>query len=331
MCIRDRYYLNGELQESLTQASHADLDSIITPAHSGDKALENAVLTSSTINGVNYGGVTLSIKARKTVDAIYKGCRNVLRLYYTTGTASVRKIVEIEGWDDLSDEEKAVIFGPGGYTASFQLYDGDQVVATASMTIDLDEYAQKTAVAVFKDARDPTKDFAPIPSYSYRVVEVTGDSDTANGGAHVYEQEITYTPAAEGGASGIMQTDGSGTGSCTVKNSYRMVLTTLTIRKEGWETIDENQSFLFDVTGPDGYSKRVAINGNGSVTINGLKIGTYTVTEVTNWSWRYTPKNNDKTITLQPAEKNEVTFENTRSSIKWLNGNAYSKNEFKNN
>ena len=326
------YYLNGKLQERLTQVSHADLDSIITPAHSGDKALGNAVLTSSTINGVNYGGVTLSIKARKTVDAIHEGCRNVLRLYYTTGTASVRKIVEIEGWDDLSDEEKAVIFGSGGYTASFQLYDGDQVVAKASMTIDLDEYAQKTAVAVFKDAGDPTKDFAPIPSHSYRVVEVTGDSDTANGGAHVYEQEITYTPAAEDGTGGNMRTDGSGTGSCTVKNSYRMVLTTLTIRKNGWETIDENQSFLFDVTGPNGFHKRVVIKGSGSVTIKGLKIGKYTVTEVTGWSWRYTPDSETKLITLKATGENSVTFANTRSSssTKWLDGNAYCKNEFKN-
>ena len=96
-------------------------------------------------------------------------------------------------------------------------------------------------------------------------------------------------------------------------------------------TSDKNQSFLFDVTGPDGFHKRVVINGNGSVTINGLKIGTYTVTEVTGWSWRYKPENNDQTITLQPAKKNEVTFENTRSSIKWLDGNAYCKNEFKNN
>ena len=144
----------------------------------------------------------------------------------------------------------------------------------------------------------------------------------------MYVQETTYDPVAGNGTGGNMITDGVGTGSCTVKNSYRMVLTTLTIRKEGWQNIDENQSFLFDVTGPNGYSKRVVINGNGSVTIKGLKIGTYTVTEVTGWSWRYTPKNNDKTITLQPAEKDEVTFENTRSSIKWLNGNAYCKNEF---
>lgn len=322
------YYLNGKLQERLTQASHADLDSIITPAHSGDKALENAVLTSSTINGVDYGGVTLSIKARKTVDAKYEGCRNVLRLYYTTGTASVRKIVEIEGWDDLSDEEKAVICGPDGYTASFQLYDGDQVVATASMTIDLDEYAQKTAVAVFKDAEHPTENFAPKLNHSYRVVE--GDSDTANGAAHMYVQETTYEPVAEDGNGGNMKTDGGGTGSCTVKNSYRMVLTTLTIRKEGWQNIDENQSFLFDVTGPDGYSKRVVIKGSGSVTIKGLKIGKYTVTEVTGWSWRYTPDSETKLITLKATGENSVTFANTRSSTKWLDGNAYCKNEFKN-
>ena len=322
------YYLNGNLQEKLTQASHADLDSIITPAHSGDKALENAVLTSSTINGVNYGGVTLSIKARKTVDAEYEECRNVLRLYYTTGTASVRKIVEIEGWDDLSDEEKAVIWGPDGYTASFKLYDRDQVVATASMTIDLDEYAQKTAVAVFKDAEHPTENFAPKLNHSYRVVE--GDSDTANGAAHVYVQETTYDPVAEDGTGGNMKTDGAGTGSCTVKNSYRMVLTTLTIQKKGWETIDENQSFLFDVTGPDGYSKRVVIRGSGSVTIKGLKIGKYTVTEVTGWSWRYTPDSETKLITLKATGENSVTFANTRSSTKWLDGNAYCKNEFKN-
>ena len=322
------YYLNGKLQEGLTQASHADLDSIITPAHSGDKALENAVLTSSTINGVNYGGVTLSIKARKTVDAQYEGCRNVLRLYYTTGTASVRKIVEIEGWDNLSDEEKALICGPDGYTASFQLYDGDQVVAKASMTIDLDEYAQKTAVAVFKDAEHPTENFAPKLNHSYRVVD--GDSDTANGAAHVYVQETTYDPVAEDGTGGNMKTDGSGTGSCTVKNSYRLALTNLTIWKEGWKTIDENQSFLFDVTGPDGYSKRVVIKGSGSVTIKGLKIGKYTVTEVTGWSWRYTPDSETKLITLKATGENSVTFANTRSSTKWLDGNAYCKNEFKN-
>lgn len=102
----------------------------------------------------------------------------------------------------------------------------------------------------------------------------------------------------------------------------------LTITKQGCEGIDENQSFIFNVTGADGYSKRVAINGNGSVTITGLKIGTYTVTEETRWSWRYTPSGNVQTITLQPTGENVVAFANSRTGLKWLGGDAYNQNIF---
>ena len=111
---------------------------------------------------------------------------------------------------------------------------------------------------------------------------------------------------------------------------FKEALSDLTITKSGGQNIDENQSFLFDVTGPDGYSKRVVINGNGSVTIKGLKIGTYTVTEVTGWSWRYTPDSAAEQVTLKATGENNVTFTNTRSSTKWLDGNAYRKNTFSN-
>ena len=105
----------------------------------------------------------------------------------------------------------------------------------------------------------------------------------------------------------------------------------LTITKTGCQGIDENQSFIFDVTGPDGFSKRVVINGDGSVKITGLKIGEYTVTEVTGWSWRYTPDGeNTQTITLQPTGTNKVEFVNTRSNDKWLGGDAYNQNKFGN-
>lgn len=100
----------------------------------------------------------------------------------------------------------------------------------------------------------------------------------------------------------------------------------LTITKTGAEDIDENQSFIFTVTGPNNFNAKVVIQGNNSVTIKGLKIGTYTVTEDTDWSWRYTPKNKTQNITLQPAGKNEVTFINSRSKGKWLGGDAYNHN-----
>lgn len=102
----------------------------------------------------------------------------------------------------------------------------------------------------------------------------------------------------------------------------------LTISKSGCQAIDENQSFIFNVTGPDGFSMKVTIEGNGSVMIKGLKIGDYTVTEETGWSWRYTPKTGSHTITLQ-ATGNNVTFENERMQDKWLNGCAYKSNKFK--
>ncbi len=331
------YYLNGARLDDLTEISNAELDSVVTPAHTGDSALQNAFLTSSTINGViNYGGTTLSIKSRESIDTEYEDCRNVLRLYYTTGMLSVRKEVEIEGWEDLTEEEKSAVNGTEGYTANFQLYDGTEVVATASVKIDLIEYAHKTAVAVFMDAKDSTKAFAPEANHSYRVVESTPNVDDVL--FRIYRQEITYTPASQDGTeSGRIQTDGAGTGSCTVKNTYYLELGTLTIRKEGWQPIDENQTFVYRVQGVDFYTKdrvdlTVTIHGNGSTRINNLPIGSYKVTEVESWSWRYSPTENGVIVNLE--EENTVTFDNKRASAddgerwRWLNGGSWADNRW---
>ena len=103
--------------------------------------------------------------------------------------------------------------------------------------------------------------------------------------------------------------------------------TELTITRQG-QDIDEGQSFIFDVVGPDGYNKRVAISGSGSVTIKGLKTGTYTVTEVTAWSWRHTACG-VQSVTLQPAQIGTADFTNAISNGGWLSGAYYSKITFK--
>ena len=107
------------------------------------------------------------------------------------------------------------------------------------------------------------------------------------------------------------------------KFDYDVDVADLIISKADCEAIDENQSFIFDVTGPNGYYKRVVIKGTGSVTITGLKVGEYTVTEVTSWSWRYITGGPQR-ITLQGAQTNAVSFTNNVSNSKWLSGNAYS-------
>ena len=102
----------------------------------------------------------------------------------------------------------------------------------------------------------------------------------------------------------------------------------LTIVKSGCEKVDENQSFMFLVYDNEKQQavRTVVINGNGSVTITGLKVGSYTVTELTAWSWRYRPDSLSQTIDVKPDMSN-VVFSNSRTNQKWLGGDAYVQNK----
>lgn len=122
-------------------------------------------------------------------------------------------------------------------------------------------------------------------------------------------------------------------------------LTSLTIKKEGHETIDKNQSFLFKITDEDGFELTVTVHGNGSVIVDGLTVGkTYKIVEISDWSWRYTNRGvveNETTVnitettvadgaefTLNPTG-NVITFTNDRSNPYWLDGDSWCNNIFK--
>ena len=124
--------------------------------------------------------------------------------------------------------------------------------------------------------------------------------------------------------------DVKGYEAATYYAKFEYDLADLIISKTGCEDIDENQSFLFKVEG-EGFSTTVAIKGNSSVKITELKVGTYTVTEITDWSWRYTNKDYVKSADITPTKPDDVytfNFANTRSITKWLGGDAYRKNVF---
>ena len=82
---------------------------------------------------------------------------------------------------------------------------------------------------------------------------------------------------------------------------WKRSLVNLTISKTGWEKIDENQNYVFNVASTELYAGGTPVNmdvvvtENGSVTIKDLPVGKYTITEDANWSWRYStsPKNID--------------------------------------
>ena len=70
----------------------------------------------------------------------------------------------------------------------------------------------------------------------------------------------------------------------------------------------------------------VTVQGNGSVTIKGLTVGTYTVKEVTSWSWRYKPDKGSQDVEVKGGQKNEVTFNNSRTNGSWLSGDSFAIN-----
>lgn len=121
----------------------------------------------------------------------------------------------------------------------------------------------------------------------------------------------------------------------TIVFVYDPTLSTLTIQKSGWDTVDEKQTFLFHIKGTDentkGIDLTVTVHGNGKTTITDLPVGSYTVTEKSNWSWRYTPSGSESQNITIGAGGAVLPFGNNRTDGKWLSGDSFKINHFGSN
>lgn len=111
----------------------------------------------------------------------------------------------------------------------------------------------------------------------------------------------------------------------------------LTITKSGTNSIDhdnstERQSYIFHVSGPNGFKMDIVICGDGSKTIKNLPVGDYTITEEESWSWRYDASAPRYSVTAADIQNGQatVTVVNTRTNPYWLNGGNYAHNVFGN-
>lgn len=106
----------------------------------------------------------------------------------------------------------------------------------------------------------------------------------------------------------------------TVKNQqfFDLILT-----KRGISQGDGDQSTLYEVTGP--VQLLVTIGGNQQAVIQRLPVGRYTVTERTDWSWRYASANAEQTVTPD-AFRETRSFTNIRQVPQWLSGDCYAEN-----
>lgn len=343
------YYLKdektGEFKpvDELTETKTAEVNTAVSPKHLESEKLKNAILTKSTINDKPYGGVTMTILPRPEVDTTHRDCRNVLRLYFVTrGAITVRKVVTIENWDDLTDAERKEL-GFEHYVANFELYEGKlsegQKVASASISIDLINQSQKTGVAQFMQLNDPNKPYTPEPKTAYWVKEVKELDGSTQTPLYAYGLTTTYE-SKNGSSDGSFTTDEQANGSVTVTNAYTLHLFDLTIKTSGVKDIDEYQTYIYRVRGDDEHTKlidlTVAIHGDGQATVKNLPSGEYKVTQVNAWSWRYTPDQTaERSVTLD-ANKT-VEYKQTRAQEsdadnnnkwKWLNGQHWIDNRW---
>lgn len=105
----------------------------------------------------------------------------------------------------------------------------------------------------------------------------------------------------------------------------------ITITKLGYDENLQNggQTFLFEVVDSNNaVVATVAIGENGSATVVGLPVGTYTVREVNAWSWRYNA-HGDVTVTLNAdSPTGTAEFENVVANSRWLSGDSFMRNLF---
>lgn len=105
----------------------------------------------------------------------------------------------------------------------------------------------------------------------------------------------------------------------------------ITITKLGYDENLQNggQTFLFEVVDSNNaVVATVAIRENGSATVVGLPVGTYTVREVNAWSWRYNA-HGDVTVTLNAdSPTGTAEFENVVANSRWLSGDSFMRNLF---
>ena len=92
---------------------------------------------------------------------------------------------------------------------------------------------------------------------------------------------------------------------------------TLSITKQGGA---DDESYVFDVCKDGVKYSEVTVWGNRTETLVELPIGTYTISENTGWSWRYTANNGGSAALTAQSPTGSITCTNTKTNDQWLNG-----------
>jgi hypothetical protein len=238
----------------------------------------------------------------------------LLQIYFQDADIIVNQEIIFDDWGTLSEEERSALIGER-IEITFELFEGDKKATEATLIITGVNSNGKLIAQCAFDKED-------VGEYFGRAFTVKVKDNPQFEGYKL----SSSTPAQ----SFMIEENGEQIKVLNFVNEYARIKTfDLKIKKDGCnETLDENQTFIFRVTGLNGFCMDVTVVGNGEVTIKNLPAGDYTVTELTEWSWRYTPTPTSQTIHSSDASAGiaQVSFTNGRDKKQWLSGDSYCEN-----
>lgn len=262
------------------------------------------------VNGKTQSGNSAQATLAESTDSASFSfvCTNTRK----TGSMTIEKL--LVGDEYKTDDEFEIKVSVGGqlYTGTATKQDGTAVKFNSN------------GIAKLKASDKIT--ITQIPAgLSYTVEEIL----PSIGSEYLYE-----TPIYENSSGLIVYND---VVDVTVTNTLKLLYGSLTVRKQGISSLDHNedkqQSSIFEINGVANsgeiISLEVAVVGNSSVTVDWLPVGTYTVTEKTDWSWRYIPEKEVQSTLVKGNETSELTFKNSRTKGQWLSGDSYCENIWK--
>lgn len=204
---------------------------------------------------------------------------------------------------------------------SYQLFDSKTGLTTAEKT---DANGRFTLTAT------QTAVFDINENYNLTVTE--SSPGKANTGGY---QWISTTVNGKDGLSDTLLTVKDESLTFSFVNIYTPLYGRLKVVKTGIENCDNTngrtQSTLYHIEGystsGEHVSLDVVIAGNDFTVVEHIPVGTYTVTENTDWSWRYEPTISSITVTVTEDEEPALAeFKNDRTNEYYLSGDCYCEN-----
>lgn len=258
------------------------------------------------------GSGTVDLDADKTytitckVDGTNDGDKNVAN---SSDEATVRVFKPTVTYAD-----KTVYYGdnaPNAYSPESTVWkhgDTDAGSVTMEGTAPVLEHAYQIPDGVISDGKINTKE-----DFHINVTTKIGTADVT--------EHVTF----------VHEDCGSDCGFDKEKGEFMLHVKTvsLTVKKTGGEA---GEAYVFDIKKDNAAYTTVLVRANGTVTVNELPVGEYTVTEDENWAWRYTPEFiSGNTATLGASNPSAtIICNNAKDTDTWLNFSTVVRNVFGN-